>query len=39
MVLLLKKDGSKIKINIGEDLTDPVLGITDLLIHLAKKIK
>ncbi len=34
--VVIKKDGSKIKINIGEDLTDPVLGITDLLIHLAK---
>ena len=34
--VVIKKNGTKIKINIGEDLTDPVLGITDLLIHLAK---
>ncbi len=30
------KDGSKVKVVIGEDPSDPVVGITDLLIHLAK---
>lgn len=34
--VVVKKDGSKININIGEDSSDPVVGITDLLIHLAK---
>ena len=33
--VVVKKDGSKINVNIGED-SDPVVGITDLLIHLAK---
>lgn len=31
-----KKDGSLVNIVIGEDESDPVLGISDLLIHLAK---
>ena len=31
-----KKDGSSVKISIGEDPSDPVLAITDLLPHLAK---
>jgi len=31
-----KADGSKIKINIGEDPKDPVFSISDLLPHLAK---
>ena len=30
-----KKDGEIVKVVIGEDPDDPVLGITDLLIHLA----
>ena len=34
--VVVKKDGSKININIGENIDDPVFGITDLLIHLAK---
>lgn len=34
--VVVKKDGSKINVNIGEDSSDPVVGITDLLIHLAK---
>ena len=29
------KDGSIVDINIGEDINDPVVGISDLLIHLA----
>lgn len=33
--VVVKKDGSKINIVIGEDENDPVLYITDLLIHLA----
>lgn len=34
--VVVKKDGSKVDIVIGEDENDPVLGISDLLIHLAK---
>jgi aspartyl aminopeptidase len=34
--VVFKKDGTKVDINIGEDENDPVLYITDLLIHLAK---
>ncbi len=33
--VVCKKDGTNILINIGEDENDPVLGITDLLIHLS----
>ena len=33
--VVCKKDGTTIEVNIGEDPKDPVLGITDLLIHLA----
>ena len=33
--VVCKKDGSVIDINIGEDPKDPIVGITDLLIHLA----
>ncbi|MDF2880864.1 MAG: peptidase family [Clostridiaceae bacterium] len=33
--VVIKKDGTKIDIVIGEDESDPVLGISDLLIHLA----
>ncbi|MGE4572231.1 MAG: aminopeptidase [Candidatus Izemoplasmatales bacterium] len=33
--VVCKKDGSSIIINIGEDDNDPVLGITDLLVHLS----
>lgn len=35
--VVVKKDGSVIDIVIGEDESDPVVGITDLLIHLAGK--
>ena len=33
--VIVKKDGQKIEICIGEDKDDPVVGITDLLPHLA----
>lgn len=33
--VVIKKDLSKVDVNIGEDLNDPVLGISDLLIHLS----
>lgn len=33
--VVVKKDGTKVEIVIGEDEKDPVLVITDLLIHLA----
>jgi aspartyl aminopeptidase len=32
---IVKKDGSHVEINIGEDENDPVFGVTDLLIHLS----
>lgn len=34
--VIVKKDGTKINIVIGEEETDPVIGISDLLPHLAK---
>lgn len=33
--VVYKKDGSSFDVNIGEDKNDPVIGITDLLIHLS----
>ena len=33
--VVCKKDGSVVDINIGDDPNDPIVGITDLLIHLA----
>ena len=33
--VVVKKDGTVIAINIGDDDNDPVVGISDLLIHLA----
>ena len=33
--VVCKIDGTTVKIAIGEDLNDPVVGITDLLIHLS----
>jgi len=33
--VVVKKDGTKINVVIGEDEKDPVVGISDLLIHLA----
>lgn len=35
--VVVKKDGAKVEIVIGEDEKDPVLVITDLLIHLAQE--
>ena len=34
--VVVKKDGTVIDINIGDNSEDPVLGISDLLIHLAQ---
>lgn len=34
---IVKKDGSHVEINIGEDENDPVFGVTDLLVHLSGK--
>ncbi len=34
--VIVKADGSKVEVNIGEDEKDPVFTITDLLPHLAK---
>lgn len=34
--VVVKKDGTMINVKIGEDENDPVVGISDLLIHLAK---
>ena len=33
--IVAKKDGTVIDVNIGEDENDPVVGISDLLIHLS----
>ncbi|MFA7032410.1 MAG: aminopeptidase [Bacilli bacterium] len=33
--VICKKDGTKVEVNIGEDENDPIVGITDLLIHLS----
>ena len=35
--VVVKKDGTTVEITIGEDPSDPVLYITDLLIHLSKQ--
>ena len=35
--VVVKKDGTKVNICIGEKDEDPVVGITDLLIHLSGK--
>ena len=35
--VIVKKDGEKITINIGEDENDPIFTITDLLPHLAQE--
>ena len=34
--VICKKDGTVVEVSIGEDPADPVVGITDLLIHLAQ---
>ncbi|MFP3155849.1 aminopeptidase [Lachnospiraceae bacterium ZAX-1] len=33
--ILIKKDGTKVEVNIGDKEDDPVFGISDLLIHLS----
>ena len=33
--VVVKKDGTVINVNIGEDENDPIVGISDLLIHLS----
>ena len=33
--VVCKKDGSTVDVNIGEDEKDPIVGVTDLLIHLS----
>ena len=33
--VVCKKDGTTVEVNIGEDPADPVVGISDLLIHLS----
>lgn len=35
--VIVKKDGTVVEVNVGEDEEDPVVYITDLLIHLAGK--
>ena len=35
--VVCKKDGTTVNINIGEDPKDPVVGVSDLLIHLAQE--
>lgn len=35
--VIAKKDGSVVEVNIGEDLEDPIVYVTDLLVHLASK--
>jgi len=35
--VIVKKDGTVVEVNVGEDDEDPVVYITDLLIHLAGK--
>ena len=35
--VIVKKNGDVIKVNIGEDESDPVVGITDLLPHLGQE--
>ncbi|MEG0737168.1 MAG: aminopeptidase, partial [Longicatena sp.] len=33
--IVVRKDGTSVNINIGEDDSDPVVGISDLLVHLS----
>ena len=35
--VVVKKDGTKVNVVIGEDPRDPVIGVSDLLVHLAAK--
>lgn len=34
--VVVKKDGTKINVVVGEDENDPVLGVSDLLVHLSQ---
>ena len=34
--VVCKKDGTKVEVNFGEDPDDPVVGVSDLLVHLAQ---
>lgn len=34
--VVIKKDGTKVDIVIGEEETDPVIGVSDLLVHLSQ---
>lgn len=33
--VIIKKDGSTVNVSVGEDDSDPVFGVSDLLVHLA----
>ncbi|MGE5628852.1 MAG: aminopeptidase [Solirubrobacterales bacterium] len=35
--VIIKKDGSKVNLCIGEDDNDPVFGVSDLLVHLSQE--
>ncbi len=35
--IIVKKDGTQVIVSIGEESSDPVVGITDLLVHLSAK--
>lgn len=35
--VIVKKDGTKVDVNIGDDPKDPIVGISDLLIHLSQE--
>ena len=34
---IVKKDGTSVEISVGENTDEPVVGITDLLVHLSAK--
>ena len=34
---IVKKDGTSVEISVGENADEPVVGITDLLVHLSAK--
>ncbi len=36
--VVVKKDGTKVVVNIGENPEDPVFGVSDLLIHLSREL-
>ena len=35
--VVVKKDGTRLELNIGEKEDDPVIGVTDLLVHLSQE--